>query len=507
MNDIMKFLKVHYKNALKLVSDFDITKNHKWDSKDYLNELYVQIGHVFNVLYADEKVNETKRNINNLGDELSDVLLQLINLSKNLQINMFEIEELKDFNYSDLNGVMILLGQLTETLMENNECRFKKDRVGFYTSYDFIKDRLFKLFIVVFEISKKYKLDMIKEFDAMLKDANKFLKKFRSCAGTQKEYIDIYDNNEKLLGYCKKEKAHELGYWHKVFGCIIYNNKKNTVILQIKNPHHNKIHKKPLLEITAGGHLISGETLECGIREIKEETGLDIQYDELVFLEKRKCNINLRKNYKIKEFQYYYAVNKNIDIKSFKNFDKNEVLGFLEVKINALIDLIDKKKDFISATNNDGEKVKISIKSLDSAYIKNGLFKSLLLKINCTSTLKINVKIYRINQYMKKQIRRFPEKFEFDDGKVCQIKEWKKEGIKFAVMLVNTDRNKNDYITYILLIKKHIMIPHLFLKHFNNENGAENYYNDLNYFVEKSNKNMILKNIILYFEKNHFIKL
>ena len=103
---------------------------------------------------------------------------------------------------------------------------------------------------------------------------------------------------------------------------------------------------------------------------------------------------------------------------------------------------------------------------------------------------------------MKKQVQKFSEKFEFDNGKVCQIKEWKKEGIKFAVMLVNTDRNKNDYITYILLIKKHIMIPHLFLKHFTNENGAENYYNDLNYFIEKSDKNMILKNIILNFEKN-----
>ena len=72
------------------------------------------------------------------------------------------------------------------------------------------------------------------------------------------------------------------------------------------------------------------------------------------------------------------------------------------MKINALIDLIDKKKDFISATNNDGEKVKISLKNLDSAYIKNGLFKSLLLKINRTSTLKINLEIYKINQFMKK---------------------------------------------------------------------------------------------------------
>lgn len=78
MKEMIKFLDIHYKDAIKLVNDFDITKNKKWEVKDYLNELYVQIGHVFNVLYNDEHVNEENRNINNLGDELSDVLLQLI---------------------------------------------------------------------------------------------------------------------------------------------------------------------------------------------------------------------------------------------------------------------------------------------------------------------------------------------------------------------------------------------------------------------------------------------
>ena len=70
MKDIIKFLDTYYDDALKLVSDFDITKDKEWDPKDYLNELYVQLGHVYNVLFSNDNVNENKRKIDNLGDEL-----------------------------------------------------------------------------------------------------------------------------------------------------------------------------------------------------------------------------------------------------------------------------------------------------------------------------------------------------------------------------------------------------------------------------------------------------
>ena len=221
MKDIIKFLDVHYKNALKLVSDFDITKKKKWDPQIYLNELYVQLGHVYNVLFSNDNVNEEQRKIDNLGDELSDVLLQLINLAKIMNIDMYEIKALKDYSYDNINGISILLGQLTEAIMEIYDCCFRKDRAGFDTSHDFVKDRLFKLFIITYNISKEYKLDMIKEFGDMCKDANGFLKRFREGKRKTAEYIDIYDSKENLLGYCEKAKAHELGCWHRVFGCLI----------------------------------------------------------------------------------------------------------------------------------------------------------------------------------------------------------------------------------------------------------------------------------------------
>lgn len=124
---------------------------------------------------------------------------------------------------------------------------------------------------------------------------------------------------------------------------MIYNNKKNKIFFQLKNPNHNKVNNKPLLEITAGGHLISGETLKQGIREIKEETGFDVDYRNLKFLEKRICNKKLKKNHIIREFQYYYSIDLNIDVSEFKNYDKEEVLSFVELDIHDTLKLLNKK--------------------------------------------------------------------------------------------------------------------------------------------------------------------
>lgn len=493
MNDIIKFLDIHYKNALKLVSDFDITKSKSWNPQIYLNELYVQLGHVYNVLYANEKVNEEKRKIDNLGDELSDVLLQLINLAKIMNIDMYEIKKYKDYDYHDINGISILLGQLTEVIMENNECRFKKDRVGFDSSYDFVKDRLFKLFIITFNISKDYKLDITKEFSDMVKDANGFLDRFRKGKRKVVEYIDIYDSQENLLGYCEKEKAHQLGYWHKVFGCLIYNSKKNKVFLQIKNPKHNSIHRNELLEITVGGHLMSGETLKDGIREIKEETGFNVDYKQLDFLERRKCNQTLNRNYKLKEFQYYYSLDLNVSVTDFKDYDEKEVLGFIELDIINLINLIQKKTDTINGKKDTGEKVIVKYDDLDQAYIKNGLFVSLLSKLQVKKVVKImNNKIRRLYKTINHEKKLNPELFYFDDGKVCESKDYEKSNIKYSVMKVNTDVNTNNYLVYLLVIAGNKTIPQMLIKKFTSSRGTEKYFQELCELVEKNSNQDII---------------
>ena len=495
MKDIIKFLDTYYDAALKLVSDFDITKSKEWNPRDYLNELYVQLGHVYNVLFANENVNENKRKIDNLGDELSDVLLQLINLARVLNIDMYGIKEYKNYKYDDLNGLTILLGQLTEAVMEIYECRFKKNRADFNTSYDFVKDRLYKLFIITYQISKKYKLNMIKEFNDMLKDANGFLDRFRKGNTSKIEFIDIYDEKGNLLGYCEKTQAHKLGYWHKVFGCLIYNSKKNKVFLQLKNPNHNKVNKAPLLEITAGGHLLSGETVKNGVREIKEETGLDIQYDKLTFVEERTCNKTVSKNYKIKEFQYFYIADLNIDVTDLRNYDQEEVIGFVETDVHDLLKLLNNKTKRIKGKRENGKNINITIIDLDKAFVSNGLYLSLLTKINIKKGVKLmNNKLKKLYKYTNKQKKSNPDMYYFDDGTVCENKDYEKDNMKYSVMKVNTDINTSNYLVYLLVITNNKTIPQMLVKSFKSNRGTTKYFNELCSLVERNtNQDIIAK--------------
>lgn len=502
MEDVIKFLDKYYKKALKLVSDFDITKSKQWNSQTYLNELYVQVGHVYDVLYSIDSAKEDKRIIDNLGDELSDVILQLINLAKNLGINMYEIKDYLNYDCKDLNGITILLGQLTEAIMENNDCRFKKNRFGFNNSYDFVKDRLFKIFIITFQIAKQYNLDLSQEFQAMLTDANGFIKRFKKGKKKNIEYIDIYDSKENLLGYCEKSEAHKLGYWHKVFGCFIINSKNKKIYFQLKNPTHNNINTKELLEITAGGHLISGETLKNGIREIKEETGLNVSYNDLIFVEKRKCNKTIKKDYIIREFQYYYLLDlKNISLLDFKNYDKNEVITFIEFNINDVIKLFNLKKSYIigkKLLNDKVVKVKIDLNTFDPAFVKDGLFKDLLLKIK-TNFLSSTVekKLNKLHKITTKDKKINPEKYFYDNGKVCNSKEYIKSNIKFTIMKIQPYINKDNFIVCLRINYNHKSIPLQLPIYIENKKEVKYDFDSLCDYIDANSVNEIINNCFI----------
>lgn len=490
MNEIEKFLNTHYKNALKLVENFNITKKYEWTAKDYLNELYIQVGHVYTVLYKNKNVQEKNRLIENLGDELADVLLQVINLAHYLNIDFYEITSLKNYESHDISDISILLGQLTEIMMEMLETRFKKIREGFNNSYEFMKDRLFKIFLSTYQIAIDHELDMSSEFELMLKDANAFLKRF-SKNNMKEEYIDIYDENENLLGFCEKKIAHEKGYWHKVFGCVIFNSKKNTVFLQIKNPKHNQIHSQELLEITCGGHLISGEVISDGVREIKEETGISVNFSSLDFLLKRKINKTIHKNYKIKEFQYYFALDKAMKITDFKDFDSEEIMGFVELNIQDVFDLINKKKNSINGLNNDGSKTLITLNDLDQDYIKDKLYLTLLLNLK-QKDKNSTKKLRKLNNLIKQKKKKNPLVFYFEKGRVIKRQEYKKGELRFTVMKVNKDRFTSEYLVYLLIQSKNKSIPQMLSKKFSSVRGTKKYFEELCNLVENhSNKEII----------------
>lgn len=96
------------------------------------------------------------------------------------------------------------------------------------------------------------------------------------------ELWDIYDENRNLLGKChERGKAMEEGEFH--IGVSIWTvNGKGEILITRRDPQKDSY---PGYWENTGGSLLAGEdSLTGAVRELKEETGIIAEKDELTFL-------------------------------------------------------------------------------------------------------------------------------------------------------------------------------------------------------------------------------
>ncbi len=131
----------------------------------------------------------------------------------------------------------------------------------------------------------------------------------------------------------KLEQQQELRYMRK--GCGM---KHSTVGLSMrtisifKSVVHRKKDYPGLLDITAAGHLLAVETVESGIREVKEELGLDINVDDVVKMGMTSCSI-VSENMIDNEFCHVYIYPFKHDWDSF-DLQYEEVSGVVRADLN-----------------------------------------------------------------------------------------------------------------------------------------------------------------------------
>lgn len=117
------------------------------------------------------------------------------------------------------------------------------------------------------------------------------------------EMIDICDENNNLLGIQKlKREVHREGLWHRTVHVWIYNSKKE-ILLQLRAK------EKPTYpdrwDISAAGHISAGEEpITSARREVKEEVGLNLKKEDLIFWTIRKIKSVFKK---IKDNEFYYV--------------------------------------------------------------------------------------------------------------------------------------------------------------------------------------------------------
>ncbi len=98
------------------------------------------------------------------------------------------------------------------------------------------------------------------------------------------EEFDIFDANMNPVAPFRatRKEAHIKGLWHQTFHCWVLRRNENgvpCVFLQLRTD--NGVFPS-CFDISAAGHLQSGETVQDGVREMEEELGIAVAFDKLL---------------------------------------------------------------------------------------------------------------------------------------------------------------------------------------------------------------------------------
>ncbi|MCA0990933.1 NUDIX hydrolase [Pseudalkalibacillus hwajinpoensis] len=151
------------------------------------------------------------------------------------------------------------------------------------------------------------------------------------------ERVRIFDENRNPIGVVSRDEAHRVGHWHEVFQCWFVRREEGVkqVYLQLRSSLKKDF--AGLYDITAAGHLMADESVKDGVREIEEELGVPVSYEELHPLVVMNASIQ-QGNFLDNEIANIFLFEHN---KSFDTFalQKEEVAGIVQADFEAFYDL------------------------------------------------------------------------------------------------------------------------------------------------------------------------
>jgi isopentenyldiphosphate isomerase len=147
------------------------------------------------------------------------------------------------------------------------------------------------------------------------------------------EQFDIYDDNMVFLGVKPRSQVHRDGDWHRSFHCwVIYRDAsgEDWMLMQRRAPDKDTYPND--LDVSVGGHLSAGESLEQAVRETEEELGLKVDFNDLIPVGLRVIASKPSPETTDREFNHVFLLVHEQPLESYSPND--EVSGLVVFKID-----------------------------------------------------------------------------------------------------------------------------------------------------------------------------
>lgn len=154
----------------------------------------------------------------------------------------------------------------------------------------------------------------------------------------EEERLDIFNDQMEHIGITTRKEAHEKGLWHQTFHLWIISSQGNKELILFQKRDSLKKDFPNKFDITSAGHLLAGESERDGIREVEEEIGISLSFDDLYSIGIIKEQITLGKSFFDNEFCHTYFYKSNLPLADY-NLQEEEVAGIIAFEIEQLLRL------------------------------------------------------------------------------------------------------------------------------------------------------------------------
>jgi isopentenyldiphosphate isomerase len=146
-----------------------------------------------------------------------------------------------------------------------------------------------------------------------------------SAVGAGHEILDVFDEQGRHLGTKRRADVHRDGDWHLAFHLWVV--APAGVLLQRRA--HDKSSWPGFLDASAAGHLLAGESIRDGLREVDEELGATYVFDDLAHLGVHRVADTERSGTVNRELQHVFAIRDDRPLSAWRDFDCVELDGLV----------------------------------------------------------------------------------------------------------------------------------------------------------------------------------